>query len=101
MAMYVLAPLADADVEEIWSYVAQYDSEYADTYIQELVLEFSFLAKNPKAGKLRPDLDPGLRFFPYRRYCIFYYTATYGIEISRILHSAQDIESILGESFDE
>lgn len=71
MAIYVLAPLADADMEEIWFYVAQYDSGHADTYIQELAEEFSFLAENPKAGKRRPDLGPNIRFFPYRRYCIF------------------------------
>ena len=51
MAKYVLAPLADADVEEIWFYVAQYDPEFADTYIHDLAGEFSFLAENPKAGK--------------------------------------------------
>ncbi len=101
MAIYVLAPLADADMEEIWFYVAQYDSGHADTYIQELAEEFSFLAENPEAGKRSPDLGPNIRFFPYRRYCIFYYPATYGIEISRVLHSAQDIESILGELSDE
>lgn len=68
MAKYVLASLADADVEEIWFYVAQYDSKSADTYVQHLAAEFSFLAENPEAGKRRPDLGPDLRFFPYRRY---------------------------------
>lgn len=98
MAKYVLAPLADADVEEIWFYVAQYDSEFADTYVQDLAKEFSFLAENPKAGKRRPDLAPDLRFFPYRRYCIFYYPTESGVEISRVLHSAQDIEAIFEDS---
>lgn len=41
MAIYVLAPLADADMEEIWFYVAQYDSGHADTYIYKNLLRNS------------------------------------------------------------
>lgn len=92
MAMYVLGPLAEADVDEIWSYIAQDNSEMADLFIRELADTFWLLAENPMAGRPRVDLAPELRFFPYRRYCIFYYPTTAGVEISRVLHSARDLE---------
>lgn len=94
MASYILAPLAEADLDEIWSHIAQDDPDVANEFVRELAKTFWTLAENPMAGRRRLDLSPELHFFPYRRYCIFYYPVTNGVEIYRVFHSARDVESL-------
>ena len=50
----------------------------------------------PEAGRLRPELRAGLRSFPVGRYLIFYTVNSSDIEIARVIHSARDIEGLLG-----
>ncbi|MEH2142399.1 type II toxin-antitoxin system RelE/ParE family toxin [Nostoc sp.] len=50
--------------------------------------------KFPKMGRLRDELAPFLRSFPVKNYLIFYCPIDEGIEIVRILHGSQDIETI-------
>jgi toxin ParE1/3/4 len=38
----------------------------------------------------RPDLLPGLRFFPVGNYLILYRESTEGVDLIRILHGARD-----------
>ena len=41
--------------------------------------------------RLREELMPGLRSFPYARYVVFFMPERDGIEIVRVVHSARDI----------
>jgi len=97
MAKYALSPLAEADVDEIWFYIAQDNSKIADEFVRGFTDTFWLLAENPMAGRPRPDLDLELRYFPYLRYCIFYYPTANGVEISRVLHRARDIDTVLDQ----
>lgn len=45
-------------------------------------------------GRERSELAPFLRSFPVKIYLIFYRPIDEGIEIVRILHGSQDIETI-------
>jgi toxin ParE1/3/4 len=45
-------------------------------------------------GKQRSELAPLLRSFPVKNYLIFYRPIDEGIEIVRILHGSQDIETL-------
>jgi len=60
------------------------------------------LAAYPELGPLRrfPENDPAnIRFFvltDFPKYLIFYRIAADGVEIVRILHSAQDIDTLFG-----
>ena len=94
MTTLKFAPLAEADIDDIHKFISYDDPDIADRFVRELMGVLGMLAENPAAGKQRPDLDKSLRFFPYRKYCIFYYQIEGGAEISRVLHSARDIESI-------
>jgi toxin ParE1/3/4 len=53
-------------------------------------------AGNPLLGILRDDLAPDLRCFLAFRYVVFYTIIPDGIEVTRIFHGHQDIDS---ESF--
>jgi toxin ParE1/3/4 len=93
MKEYRLSPLAEADLIEIWDYIALDNPDAADKVIRELMKVFSRITHQPEMGVARDDVHPNFRQFPYRRYVIFYILVTTGIEIFRVLHSARDIES--------
>lgn len=94
MAQYRLTPCAQSDLEEIWQYIAQDDPEIADQFLRELIERFILLSKNQFLGIRQPAFDENLRLFPYKKYLVFYFPTDFGIEVSRVLHSARDIESI-------
>ena len=49
------------------------------------------LASMPEAGRLRPELEPGLRSFPVGDYIIYYRKAKRGgIQVSRIVHAKRN-----------
>ena len=94
MATFTLSPLAEDDLDSIWNYFAQYDTENATRFSLELLEAFWMLAHNPMAGRNRSYIRDSLRMFPKNDYCIFYYPDPNGVQIMRVLHSARDIETI-------
>jgi toxin ParE1/3/4 len=91
-ARYRLAPLARADLDDIWLYVAQHASpQTADRLIDAITQPFAFLARYPNAGRPRDDLGLDVRSFPVRNYIIYYRsTADEGVLIARVLHGSRD-----------
>lgn len=51
-------------------------------------------------GRLKDELAPFLRSFLVKNYLIFYRPIDQGIEIVRILHGLQDIETIFQDHED-
>ena len=93
MPIVELSHSAKADLKQIHSYIAEDSLDAADRLANEFSAKFRILADNPSAGRLRLDLGFSYRSFPYRRYVIFYVANEGGIEVRRVLHSAQDVES--------
>jgi toxin ParE1/3/4 len=53
---YRLSALAEQDLEEIWSYVAEDASPaVADRLIDAIIDRFELLAEQPRMGRLRPE----------------------------------------------
>lgn len=48
-------------------------------------------------GRRRDELRKGLRSFPIKKYVVFYFVTGNSVEIVRVLHGAQDIDSILSD----
>jgi toxin ParE1/3/4 len=90
----VLSELAEADLTDIWGFIAQDNTEAADRLIDEIHEKCQFLAAIPKAGRQRPDLEPSIRSFAVGNYAIFYRESTKGIEVARVLHGHRDIASL-------
>ena len=58
---YRLSALAEQDLDEIWSYVADDASPTAaDRLIDAIVDRFELLAEQPRMGRLRPEFGEGL-----------------------------------------
>lgn len=96
MAQVLQSPEAEQDLLEIWLYVADDNEEAADKLLNEIDEASKMLARNPKAGRERPEIAPGLRSFSVGRYILFYRQMDDGVEVVRALHGSRDIDSIFG-----
>ena len=88
-----LTPLADADLGEIWDFLADGFSEgFAEAYLLKLELQLELLLSQPMMGRSAEELRPKLRRFPFQKHVVFYQPIATGIEVIRVLHQAQDID---------
>jgi toxin ParE1/3/4 len=94
MPRIVVSPLAQADIDEIWDYIARDSIPNADRFVDRIEKRFDFLADNPGVGVARDDLRPGLRRFTHARYLIYYRPARGGIEVVRVVHGARDEDAL-------
>ncbi len=86
---------AEADLIEIWRFVAQGNPGAADNLLDRIEALFGLLSAHPGLGPARPDLAADLRYFVVGRYLILYREITGGIEIVRVLHSARYIPDLI------
>lgn len=63
-------PLAEADILEIWDYIADDSLTAADRWVDHLDEQFRVLATQPSMGRARDELAPDVRSFPFGRYVI-------------------------------
>jgi toxin ParE1/3/4 len=97
MPRILIRPRARGDLIEIWNYIADDGEVQADAFIATIDRKFEMLAKRPLAGRRRDELSAALRSSPVGRYVVFYVPLADGIEVIRVLHSAQDLT---GDIFD-
>lgn len=83
---------AEVDLTLIWVYYAEKSERAAKRIRQEISSKYSILLQFPQAGRTRDEIQKGLRSFPVGNYVIFYREIEDGIEIVRVLHSAQDTQ---------
>jgi len=81
-------PLAEADILEIWDYIADDNVDAADLWVDRLDEQFSLLATQPLMGRVRDELARGVRSFP------FYAPIDNGIDVIRVLHGSRDIDTV-------
>jgi toxin ParE1/3/4 len=89
MPKIIIAPLAQADIDEIWDYIARDSIRNADRFVDRIEQRFGLLADNPRLGVARNDLRPGLRRFRHARYLVYYRLVRGGIEVVRVVHGAR------------
>jgi toxin ParE1/3/4 len=95
---YRLSALAERDLDEIWSYIAEDASPTtADRLIDDVIDRFDLLAQQPRMGRARPEFGPGVRSFAVENYVI-YYRHDGDVLIARILHGRRDQMAAWSES---
>ena len=95
-----LLPEAEADLNEIWFYVARESAstETANRLIDSITHRFYVLGQQPHIGRRRDhDLRPGLRSFPVGEYVIIYRIEGNSALILHVMRGSRDIEGILRE----
>lgn len=71
MKRYILTPIAQKDVNDIWDYIASHNIEAADRVIDALESAMVKLTKNPGIGHWREELaDKRHRFWLVYSYLI-------------------------------
>ena len=92
---YRLARQAEADVLEIWIYIARDSISAADRLIDQFTETYELLSSNPGIGSTQEQYRPGLRAFPVGNYIIFFEPIADGIELYRVLHGARNLDDLL------
>ncbi|WP_105381755.1 type II toxin-antitoxin system RelE/ParE family toxin [Neorhizobium alkalisoli] len=88
---YRLSPLAEADLEKIWSYTVEaWSWEQAERYHGEMLDIFAGLAAGQLSGR-RTDVREGYLKYPIGSHFVFYRLGAGGIEVIRILHQRMDV----------
>ena len=93
MSRYRLAAPAREDLVEIWEFIAEESGEArtADRAVDAIIERLVMLARNPRAGRLRDEIGPGVRSFPAGAYIVYYRLGSGGrVTIARVLHGSRD-----------
>jgi toxin ParE1/3/4 len=100
-------PQVIRDLIEIATYIAEDNLDASDRFLAAAEATFNQLAKMPQIGKLCQFSNPmlaGIRqqaIKGFKKYFVFYRPIDSGLEILRVIHSARDIEAILGDDIEE
>jgi toxin ParE1/3/4 len=89
---------AAIDIEDIWNYVASQNEPAANRLVRKFTQVFSRIARMPGLGEEYGSSLPGTRILTSGAYVIIYVVRQDRIQISRILHSARDWQSLLDDS---
>lgn len=86
-------PQAEADVLEIWYYIAEDSIVEADRWVDRLDEKLALWATQPAMGRAREDLAPRLRSLAFGRYVVSFEPLPDGIDVVRVLHGSRDIDA--------
>ena len=96
MSRFVLTPAAEADLVEIWDFIAADNPAAASRVLDAFESAFDRFADFPESGHFREDLaDTRHRFAMVYSYLIVYRWQPRPIQIIRVLHAARDVEAML------
>ena len=91
MARVTRRPQAEADILEIWDYIAEDSIVEADRWVDRLDEKLSLWATQPMMGHARGELALGIRSLSFGRYVVFFEPLADGIDVVRVLHGSRDI----------
>src|SRR5690242_8821323 len=95
MRRYLLALVAEQDLDEIVSYIAQDSPKAALQMLDHFFEAMDILSENPQMGHTRTDLtDKPVRFWPVKSRYLIVYKDVDLIEIVRVLSTYRDIANL-------
>ena len=93
MARVTRRPQAQADILEIWDYIAEDSLIDADRWVDKLDEKLVLWATQPLMGHNRDELALGIRSMAFGRYVVFFEPLSDGIDVIRVLHGSHDIDT--------
>ena len=93
MSRVTRRPHAEADILEIWGYIAEDSVVAADRWVDKLDEKFALWATQPMMGRARDELSPGIRSLAFGRYVVFFQPLPDGVDVVRVLHGSRDIDA--------
>ena len=92
-----LSPIAEQDIDEIITYLAQENPVVARTFLDALFSAMDNLAEFPELGHIREDLtDKPVKFWTFKWHYLIIYNPTSPVEIVRVLSGYRDIIDLIG-----
>ena len=96
MAEVIILPLAEADLEDVWTSIAFDSPKAADRMVERILKSISALEQFPEMCQLRPELGTGIRLLVEKPYIVPYRITTKSVvEIIRVLHGARDSQEAI------
>jgi toxin ParE1/3/4 len=93
-----LSPEAEAELDDIWSYIARESGsiDIATRAVESITESFWLLARYPYLGRRRDeDLRPGLRSLAAGDYVVIYRIVNNVVLILHVMHGSRDIAALL------
>ncbi len=100
MPKFILSPLANSDLQDIWKYISEYSETAANKFILDISKKCDLLANNKQIGKRQDRFIIEMRMFPFKKYHIYYFPNDEGVEIYRVLHGSRDVEGEFEDYFE-
>ncbi len=94
MSRVIVTPRADADLQEIWLYIAPANVDAADRVLDGIGSKLLQLDEHPQMGVARPDIAEEMRIFPTGHYFIMYRILGDVVEIVRIVDERRDLPNL-------
>ncbi len=93
---YVLSSIAEQDIDEVITYIAQENSQAAYDFVDALYESFEKLADNLYLGHVREDLtEQPVRFWTFKWHYLVVYQPTQPLQIVRVLSGFRDIANLI------
>jgi toxin ParE1/3/4 len=90
---YVLSPLAQSDLGDIWDYTAdRWGLGQAEKYTRDIWQRIEAVAERPAIGQECSDIRAGYHKISCGSHVLFYRFTAGGIDIVRILHERMDFQ---------
>lgn len=78
------------DLLGMYDYVAEFDTSAAKRFLEDINGKIEWMARHGVTGSPR-DFIPGLRGFPYRKRCIYFFIDDENLTVLRVLHGRQEL----------
>ncbi len=100
MSKYFLSRIAEQDIDEIITYIAQENPKAAMKFLDSLYESMSLLVMNPQIGHRRTDItDKPVLFWSFKWHYLIIYKNSSPMEIVRILSGYRDIAGLLVQQY--
>src|ERR1043166_7471295 len=103
MPKYILAPIVEDELWDIWRFIANNNPDAATRVIEATFETFNILAANPGIGRLRKFKNSrllGIRSFRvsgFDNYLVFYRNVGGVVQVLHVYHGARDLESLFND----
>jgi toxin ParE1/3/4 len=92
MVAYRLTPLAEDDLDGIWSYtLLEWSYEQAENYYDDIIDAIEKLAAGERQGRAVSIRD-GYQKYIIGKHLVFFRQSDSGIDVIRILHQRMDVD---------
>ncbi|TDR37342.1 toxin ParE1/3/4 [Tahibacter aquaticus] len=92
MAQVFYTVQADADLLDLWEYIAQDNPAAATAQLRQIAASCQTVADMPGISRARQEIRRGLRTWPIGSYLVLHRDVPGGIEVVRVIHGARDLD---------